>query len=152
MQVIFWNDTRPRYATPNMDCGLTLEEIAKLVVPEGISWEPMEKSKAEAIVAPYNKAEACELIEITFAQLLIGLVAEGWITGDEGKLWLSGKPPAVVEQLISQLPEGQQFPAYARAVSPSVVKRSDPLVVALGEFSGKTAQDMDAFFDKYSKV
>jgi hypothetical protein len=90
--------------------------------------------------------------ELTFAQLLIGLVAEEWITQMEGEAWLAGTPPAAVETLISGLPVEQQFAARARAVRPSVVVRSDPLVIALATMEGKTSEQMDTFFRTYSQV
>jgi hypothetical protein len=86
--------------------------------------------------------------EITFAQLLIGLVAEGWITEAEGEAWLTGTPPAPVLALIGQLPAGQRFAARARAVRPSIVLLSDPLVQALGAMQGKSAE-LPGFFNTY---
>lgn len=86
--------------------------------------------------------------QITFAQLLIGLVAEGWITEAEGDVWLTGTPPAPVIALIGQLPAEQRFAARARAARPSIVLLSDPLVQALGAMQGKTAE-LPAFFDVY---
>ena len=87
--------------------------------------------------------------QITFAQLLIGLVAEGWITEAEGEAWLTGTPPAPVIALIGQLPQAQRFAAKARAIRPSIVLRSDPLVIALGTMQGKTPAQLDAFFNTY---
>lgn len=86
--------------------------------------------------------------QITFAQLLIGLVAEGWIMEAEGDAWLTGTPPAPVLALIGQLPAEQRFAAKARAIRPSVVLLSDPLVQALGAMQGKSA-DLPAFFNTY---
>ena len=83
---------------------------------------------------------------ITFAQLLIGLVSAGWITQAEGEAWLVGTLPAPVLALIDTLPEGHRFAACARAIRPSEVMRSDPLVVALAAGQGKTAGEMDEFF------
>lgn len=87
--------------------------------------------------------------QITFAQLLIGLVAEEWITEAEGEAWLTGTPPAPVIALIGQLPQAQRFAAKARAIRPSIVLRSDPLVIALGTMQGKTPAQLDAFFNTY---
>jgi len=84
--------------------------------------------------------------QMTFAQLLIGLVTEGWITEAEGDAWLAGTPPAPVLGLIAQLPQGQRFAAKARAVRPSVVLLSDPLVQALGAMQNR---DLPAFFNTY---
>ena len=89
---------------------------------------------------------------ITFAQLLIGLVTEAWITEAEGEAWLAGTLPAPVLSLIATLPAGQQFAAKARALRPSVVMRVDPLVASLGAAQGKTDAELDAFFTTYAQV
>lgn len=91
-------------------------------------------------------------MRLTFAQLLIGLVAEGWITQAEGEAWLAGTLPAPVTALIDTLPAEQQFAAKARAIAPSAVLRSDPLVNALGAAQGKTPEQLDAFFQTYAQV
>jgi hypothetical protein len=89
---------------------------------------------------------------ITFAQLLIGLVSEQWVTEAEGEAWLAGMLPAPVLQLIATLPAEQQFPAKARAIRPSEVLRADPLVELLGAAQGKTGEDLDQFFRTYAQV
>ncbi len=98
------------------------------------------------------KAEPHELLKITFAQLLIGLVAEGWISEADGEGWLTGTLPAPVLALISTLPAQHRFAAKARATRPSEVLRRDPLVEMLGAAQGKTAEQLDAFFATYSQV
>jgi hypothetical protein len=90
--------------------------------------------------------------EVTFAQLLIGLVTEGWITEAQGDDWLAGKLPLPVVALIGALPEDRRFAAKARAARPSVVLRADPLVNALAAARGLTAEQLDAFFATYSRV
>ncbi len=89
---------------------------------------------------------------MTFAQLLIGLVAEEWITEAEGEAWLSGTLPQAVLDLISTLPASQRFPARARAVAPSVILRLDPLVIALAAAQSKTPEELDTFFTTYAGV
>lgn len=89
---------------------------------------------------------------LSFAQLLIGLVTEGWITQAEGEGWLVGTLPDPVLLVISMLPPNQQFAAKARASRPSDVERSDPLVAALAAAEGKTSAEIDAFFTTYSGV
>ena len=89
---------------------------------------------------------------ISFAQLVIGLVTEQWITETEGTAWLQGVLPAAVETLITSLPQEQQFIARARASRPSEVLRDDPLVVSLGAAQGKTEEELDDFFRTYSGV
>lgn len=91
-------------------------------------------------------------MSLSFAQLLIGLVTEGWITEAEGDAWLAGTLPAPVLALIATLPSGQQFAAKARAIRPSEVVRLDPLVGLLAAAQGKTDTDMDTFFTAYAQV
>lgn len=88
--------------------------------------------------------------DLSFAQLLIGLVSEGWITEAEGGGWLVGTLPAPVLAVIATLPAGQQFAAKARAIRPSAVVRADPLVAALAAAEGKTSAEIDAFFTTYA--
>lgn len=89
--------------------------------------------------------------QMTFAQLLIGLVAEGWITEAEGDAWLEGRIPAAARGLIGTLPQAQRFAAKARAARPSIVLRNDPLVTALATAQGR-ADDLDRFFTTYAAV
>lgn len=90
--------------------------------------------------------------ELSFAQLLIGLVAEGWITEAEGDAWTNRQLPAAVNALIAGLPQAQRFAARTKAKLPSVVLRNDALVVALATQQGKTAEQLDDFFRKYANV
>lgn len=93
-----------------------------------------------------------QIPNLTFAQLLIGLVSEGWITEAEGEAWLAGTLPAAVSALIGTLPANQRFVARARAIAPSVVLRTDPLVATLGMAQGKTTEQLDTFFLTYSQA
>ena len=88
--------------------------------------------------------------DLSFAQLLIGLVSEEWITEAEGGGWLVGTLPAPVMAVIATLPSNQQFAAKARAIRPSVIVRADPLVAALAAAEGKSSADIDAFFTTYA--
>lgn len=90
--------------------------------------------------------------EITFAQLMIGLVTEQWITEAEGEGWLTGALPLAVLTVIDSLPEAQRFAAKARALRPSEVLRADALVAAMGAAAGKTEAEIDAFFTTYAGV
>lgn len=89
---------------------------------------------------------------LTFAQLMIGLVSEGWITEAEGDAWLDGTLPAPVLALIATLPEAEQFPARARAKRLIEAQRLDPLVIGLALAEGKTDAELDAFFMTYAQV
>ena len=90
--------------------------------------------------------------DLSFPQLLIGLVAEQWITEADGEAWLAGTLPAAVLEVISSLPTEMQFPAKARALRPSVIVRADPLVAALAAYEGKTPEELDEFFLTYAQV
>ena len=90
--------------------------------------------------------------DLSFSQLLIGLVTEAWIAEADGEAWLSGTLPAAVLAVIDNLPAEQRFPAKVRALRPSVVIRNDVLVNAMGTAAGKTSEDMDNFFNTYSAV
>lgn len=89
---------------------------------------------------------------ITFAQLLIGLVTEAWITEAEGDAWLAGTLPTAVNTVIAALPVEQRFAAKARALRPSEVLRADPMVIAMGAAAEKTPEEIDDFFRTYAGV
>lgn len=91
-------------------------------------------------------------MKLTFAQLLIGLVAQGWLSESDGELWLSGTLPRPIELLIETFPAEHRFVAKARALRPSEVVRLDPLVEALAIANGKSAEDIDQFFGVYATV
>ena len=82
-------------------------------------------------ISPTPLVPAIVPTSITFAQLMVGLVTEQWITREEGEAWLQGVLPAQVRLLINSLPEEKQFIAIARATRPSAVMRNDPLVDSL---------------------
>lgn len=90
--------------------------------------------------------------DLSFPQLLIGLVAEGWISETDGDAWLAGTLPSAVLEVISSLPVEMQFPAKARALRPSMIVRADPLVAALAAYEDKTPEELDEFFLTYSQV
>lgn len=101
---------------------------------------------------PITPEQERAAMSLTFAQLLIGLVAEAWITEAEGEAWLTGILPSSALDLIATLPEAERFAAKARTARPSVILRNDPLVNALAEAQGKTPDDLDAFFTAYAAV
>lgn len=122
---------------------------------------------ADPVTAPYvppTAAEAAEaeaermqheraFMRLSFAQLLIGLVSEGWITAADGRAWRDRVAlPAQVQAVIASLPKEQQFAAETRALAPSEVLRNDPLVSALSAVAGKSSADLDAFFRTYAGV
>ena len=108
-------------------------------------YTPEEIAAIESVPAPVPAS-------ITFAQLLIGLVTEAWISEAEGEAWLVGTLPAAVTAVIDSLPAGQQFAAKARALRPSEIVRNDPLVSAMGVAAGKIEAEIDTFFRTYAQV
>lgn len=113
-----------------------------------IGWDIVDSIPVE----PPKKPVEAYIPDLTFAQLLIGLVTVGWITEAEGEAWLIGTVPEAVNAVLSQLPAEQRFAAKARAVRPSIVKRDDPMVEALGQLQGKTKEELDQFFLTFAKV
>ena len=100
-------------------------------------------------IVPYSQP----IPNLAFAQLLIGLVSEQWITVEEGRAWRDRTGlPTQVSDIIASLPVEQQFAAETRILAPSEVLRYDPLVLAMGVAAGKTEEEIDDFFLKYSKV
>jgi hypothetical protein len=108
----------------------------------------------EEFFAPSSDSEPDRsTMKLSFAQLLIGLVTEKWITAEEGRAWRDRKAlPTAVVKLITNLPEAQQFAAETRAMAFTEALRLDPLVEALGAAEGKTREELDAFFLTYAQV
>jgi len=113
------------------------------------TWAVTAASEAEV---EQRNADLRQGLSLSFSQLLIGLVAEGWITEPDGEAWLSGTLPGAVLAVISTLPAEQQFAAKARALRPSVVVRSDPLVGGLAAVEGKSPDQIDDFFTTHAVV
>jgi hypothetical protein len=101
---------------------------------------------------PVEEGPAPVPTSISFAQLLIGLVTEQWITEAEGEAWLAGTLPTTVLTVIESLPQEQRFAAKARALRPSEVLRSDPLVASMAIAAGHTEEEIDTFFQTYAGV
>lgn len=148
-----------RWSNAEKSCFLIEESGGHCVAVDELHplWGTIPSSLIQAFIQPPvyvpTVEDARATMRLSFAQLLIGLVAEGWITQAEGTAWLVARtPPGPVTALINQLPADQQFPALVRAVAPSEVLRLDPLVVGLGSYTGKTPEQIDSFFQTYSVV
>lgn len=90
---------------------------------------------------------------LSFPQLLFGLVTEGFITETEGNAWLVSRVlPASVEAVISGLPGPDQLLARARALQPTDVIYADPLIQMMGAIQGRTEAQMADFFRAYAVV
>ena len=121
--------------------------------PGNRHWQMVQDAIAEGATVTVEEPPAPPVPNLSFAQLLIGLVSEGWITVEEGRAWRDRVAlPKQVTALIAQLPEEQQFAVETRAFAPSEVMRTDPLVAAMGAAAKKTDAEMDDFFRKYAGV
>lgn len=121
-------------------------------VPSNRHWHMIQDAIAEGAVVTIEQTQPTPVPNLSFAQLLIGLVSEGWITEVEGDAWTDGVLPSAVLELISSLPTEQQFAARTRAKRPSEILRIDPLVQLLGAAQGKSSDELDQFFRIYSQI
>lgn len=99
---------------------------------------------------PPSPAELRASMRLSFAQLLIGLVSEGWVTEEDGRGWLQGVLPPTVTATINLLQPEHRFAATAKATTPSVVLRLDPLVGMMATAQGRSEAEVDTFFLAYS--
>ena len=150
-EVGFYHPDRGYWQTLTMPDEATLADYptgtTQIPLKPGPAYEWDGSSWIQQVIQPDRSS-----MTLTFAQLLIGLVSEGWITESEGTAWLGGALPAAVTGLIAQLPAAERFPATARAARPSVILRTDPLLEALAQSEGKTPEQVDEFFITYQSV
>jgi hypothetical protein len=97
-------------------------------------------------IATLNTQDPLEFPELSFAQMLIGLVTLGWITEVEGQGWIEGTLPADVEAYIASLPPEVRFAARAKVSRPSSIIRTDPYVNALAMLKNKQPEEVNQFF------
>ena len=109
---------------------------------DGSTWVPLQPDPGPEPVP----------VSMSFAQLMIGLVAEQWITEEEGRLWLTGTLPPQVISTINLIPAEQRFAATAKATRPSVVNRLDPLVQMMALAQGRSDAQLDDFFRTYASA
>ena len=97
-------------------------------------------------VASHQATDQKDLPELSFAQMVSGLVYLGWITEAEGLAWIDGILPGDVEALIATLPVPVRFAWRARAARPTSILRQNPIVNALAAHKDKTPAQVDQFF------
>jgi len=126
-----------------------------VVSPAYAGWANGEYELVEAVVEPAPEPEPHDPrtdMRLSFAQMLIGLVTEQWITEVDGNGWLTGVLPPSVEATINLVPADQRFAARARATRPSEVLRLDPLVQMMSMAQGRSPEEVDDFFVRYAAV
>lgn len=96
---------------------------------------------------------------LSFAQFLVGLVEQEWITEAEATAWLSGNSlPAAVEAALATLPETAEdgskprLRARALALRPSEILRTNELLLMMAAMKGATPEQLDQFFRTYAGV
>jgi len=97
--------------------------------------------------------------ELSFAQLVVGLTEQGWITDTEADAWLAGNAlPAAVEAAIMSIPEvledgsRPRLRAKARALRPSTIARDNELLIMMSHMQGATSEQLDEVFRVYARV
>lgn len=116
-------------------------------------WQMVQDAITEGATVTVEGPPHLPVPNLSFAQLLIGLVSEGWITAEEGRAWRDRAAlPKQVSDLIATLPIEQQFAVETRAFAPTQVMRSDPLVSSMAIAAGKTDTELDDFFCRYAQV
>lgn len=131
----------------------------EIVEPSHPEWAEIAATAAP-YVAPSEQDIAAQALaaeratmQLSFAQMLIGLVSEGWITAQEGRAWRDRVAlPAPVVALIEALPEAAQFAAETRALAASTIPRTNDLVIGLASANGKTPEQLDDFFRTYARA
>lgn len=83
---------------------------------------------------------------VSHAQIIAALILSEIITEAEGVAWISGTLPAAVEAMIATLPADQRVIARLRAIRPTSVVPTDPLVAALAAAQGQGVEDLIALF------
>lgn len=98
-------------------------------------------------------------MRLSFAQFLLGLVEQGWISPAEHGAWLSGSGlPAAVAAALATIPETApdgtlpRLRAQTRALRPSVVERDNDLLALMAHLRGATPEQLDEFFRVYAAV
>lgn len=149
-------------ADGRIDCEINHQKYGWVpYTASGASTDPDEKAIFDAafdvnpapyVAPPPPTPQPAIIPALTFEKLLIGLVAEGWITRAEGDAWLNGVLPTSVTLFIATLPVSQQFAATTLAKRPPVVRRNDGLVAIIVATQARTSAQIDAFFTTYAAI
>lgn len=108
----------------------------------------LSEHEVSAHLSPEVSADdlLASLPAVSQAQIIAALISAEVISETEGVAWITGTLPASVEAMIDALPEDRRTIARLRALRPSSVVPSDPLVAALAAAEGKSTQDLIDLF------
>lgn len=124
---------------------------------------PQPPTEGGEAVPPKTPEEVLEeeraAMSLSFAQFVVGLVEQQWVSPQEGSAWLSGSAlPAAVEAALGTIPEtaeGGSMPrlrARARALRPSEVQRNNELLLLMASMQNASPEDLDGFFRSYAAI
>lgn len=99
-----------------------------------------------AATHPTPEQQLAALPPVSHAQIIAVLILAGIITEAEGVAWITGTLPAAVEAMIATLPADQRVIARLRAIRPTSVIPTDPLVAALAAAQGQGVADLIVLF------
>jgi hypothetical protein len=147
------------------EVGVSAQQV-QAVMPEVVAPAPIDEKYLtvryerlvplliEAIKAQQLRIEELSRVPVSmsFPQFIIGLVAEEWITEEEGQMWLAGTLPPRVVSTISLAPAEKRFAATAKAMRSPVVNRLDPLVQMMALVQKRSAVEVDKFFKTYASA
>jgi hypothetical protein len=109
-------------------------------------WSAIQSGVAGEIAAYVAPPEPVPAV-ITRRQMLLQLVIQGIITGDEGvAAATTGAVPASVEAVFAAMPSDAQVAARITWASMSVAERDNPLVATLATANSMSDEDIDDFF------
>lgn len=95
---------------------------------------------------PAGPLTLADLPPVSHAQMIAALILSEIITREEGVEWIKGNLPAAVQAMIAALPPEEAVIAELRAIRPTSVVPTDPMVAALAAAQGKTEDDLIALF------
>lgn len=120
-----------------------------LPLPEGVQIAP--QWIGDALVG--RIAELGALPPLSRRQLLLGLAAEGLITGAEALAAAqSGAVPAGVEAIFGQLPQAEQLGARITWAAMSQAERGNPLVAMMATANGISPAALDALWAGWARL
>lgn len=128
----------PYHVTPETPYWQAAQAMAAVKMP------PLEPAPEPVVLTLEEQLAA--LSPVSHAQIIAALIGADILNEAEGVDWITGTLPASVEAMIAALPAEQRTIARLRAIRPSSVVPTDPLVGALAASEGKSIEDLIAIF------